>query len=110
MLSAAIAGMAPRQPVLPDRSNYEYNFQHWLWAYCPNSIFCYRILVPVLLEFVPMDTEPRWRRYQWLVQTAAGAVVATAVTPFASPFITSTMVQSSYAFSYTAYDPFVADP
>jgi hypothetical protein len=110
VLSAAIAGIAPRQPVLSDRSNYEYNFQHWLTAYCPNSIFCYRILVPVLLDFVPMETELRWRAYQWLAQTTAGAVVAMSVTSIASPLLTSTLVQSSYAFGYTAYDPFVADP
>jgi hypothetical protein len=110
VLSAAIAGVAPRQPVLSDRNNYDYNFQHWLTAYCPNSIFCYRILVPVLLEFVPIEAEPRWRAYRWLVNATTGTVVAMAVTSIASPLMTSFLVQSSYAFAYTAYDPYVADP
>ena len=110
VLSAAIAGLSPRQPVLSDRNDYEYNFQDWLTAYCPNSIFCYRILVPVLLEFVPMESEPRWRAYQWVAHTATGTVLAMAVTPLASPLLTSIMVQSSYGFAFTAYDPYGADP
>jgi hypothetical protein len=109
-LSAAIASMAPRQPVLSDRNDYEYNSQHWLTAYCENSIMCYRILVPVLLEFVPMEAEPRWRAYQWLAHTATGTVVAMAVAPLASPLMTSVLVQSSYGFAFTAYDPFTPDP
>ena len=110
VLSAAIAGMAPSQPVLSDRNDYEYNFQRWLWAYCPNTIFCYRILVPVLLEFTPIENETRWRSYQWLAHTATGTVVAMAVTPIASPLVTSVLTQSSYALTYAVYDPFSADP
>src|SRR5204862_3307146 len=109
-LTAAIAGAAPRQPVLTDRNDYEYNFTRWLTAYCPNSIVCYRILVPVLLELVPMESGPRWRAYQWLAHTATGTVAAMAVAPIASPLMTSVLLQSSYAFAYTAYDPYIADP
>ena len=109
-LSAALIGIAPREPVLSDRNDYEYNFQHWLYAYCPNSIVCYRILVPVLLEFVPMESTPRWRAYQWLSHTATGTVTAMAVAGLASPPITSLLLQTSYAFAYTAYDPYIADP
>ena len=110
VLSAAIAGIAPDQPSLSDRNDYEYNSKRWLTAYCPNTIFCYRILVPVLLEFAPMEAERRWRTYQWLTHTATGSVVAMAVAPIASPFVTSVLLQSSYAFTYTAYDPYGADP
>jgi hypothetical protein len=95
---------------MSDRNDFEYNSQRWLTAYCPNSIFCYRILVPVLLEFAPMESERRWRVYQWLAHTLTGAVVATTVASIASPPITSVLLQSSYAFTYSAYDPFSADP
>ena len=110
VLSAAIAGLAPREPLMSDRNDFEYNSQRWLTAYCPNSIFCYRILVPVLLEFAPMESELRWRAYQWLAHTLTGAVVAMAAASIASPLLTSALLQSSYAFAYTAYDPFSADP
>jgi hypothetical protein len=110
VLSAAIAGLAPRQPVLSDRNDYEYNGQQWLTAYGPNSIFCYRFLVPVLLEFVPAEPEPRWRAYQWLAHTTTGSVLAMTVAPIASPLMTSVLIQSSYGFAFTAYDPFSADP
>jgi len=109
-LSAAIAGMAPREPAMSDRADYEHNFDRWITALCPNSVFCYRILVPVLLNFVPMDAGPRWRAYQWLAHTATGTVAAMAVAPMAAPAITSIMLQSSFGFTYTAYDPYSADP
>jgi hypothetical protein len=110
VLATAIAGIAPRQPVLSDRNDYEYNSKRWLYAYCSSSIFCYRILVPVLLEFVPMESGPRWRAYQLLSHTATGAIVAMTVATIASPLMTSVVLQSSYAFAYTAYDPYSADP
>lgn len=109
-VAAAIAGAAPRQPVLTDRNDYEYNFKNWLTAYCPNSIMCYRILVPALLEFVPTHAEPRWRGYQWLAHTATGTVVAMAAAPIASPLMSSVLLQSSYGFAFTAYDPYTPDP
>jgi hypothetical protein len=109
-LAGVIAGGAPRQPVLSDRNDYEYNFKRWLAAYCPNSIMCYRILVPVLLDFVPIDPEPRWRAYQWLTHTVTGTLVATAAAPIASPLLTSVLLQSSYGFAFTAYDPYTPDP
>jgi hypothetical protein len=71
---------------------------------------CYRILVPVLLDFVPMDAEPRWRAYQWLAHTATGTLVATAAAPIASPLLTTVLLQSSYGFAFTAYDPYTPDP
>ena len=110
VVSAAIAAAAPGEARLTDRNDYDYNGRQWLTAYCPNSIFCYRILVPVLLEFVPIDAEPRWRAYQWLAHTATGTVTAMAIAPVASPLLTTVLVQSSYAFAYTAYDPYTADP
>lgn len=103
-------GLAPAEPAMSDRNDYDYNAQHWLTAYCRNSIMCYRILVPVLLDHVPMDAEPRWRAYQWLAHTATGSIVAMTMQPVATPMMTSVLVQSCYALAYTAYDPFTPDP
>lgn len=101
---------APLQPRLSDRAEYEYTGRHGLAPSCPVTIYCYRILVPVALEQIPLDPEMRWRALQWLAHTATGTVTAIVVSPFASPFIASTLLQTSYAFSFTAYDPFTPDP
>ena len=106
----AMQALAPAQPRLTDRNDYEYNGRHPLDANCPNTIYCYRILVPVLLEQVPMDPERRWRGLQWLAHTATGALVAMATAPIGSPLIASVLLQTSYAFTFTAYDPYTPDP
>ena len=71
-LAALIQAAAPDQPRLTDRNDYDYNGRQPLTAYCPNSIYCYRILVPMLLERVPIDPELRWRGLQLLAHTATG--------------------------------------
>ena len=53
-----LQALAPAQPRMTDRNDYEYTGRQPLTANCPNTIYCYRILVPVLLEQVPMDPEP----------------------------------------------------
>jgi hypothetical protein len=114
VLNAALAAMvqaaAPDQPRLSDRNDYEYNGRQPLTAFCPNSIYCYRILVPMLLERIPIDPELRWRGLQLLAHTATGTLVAVASTPAGSPWIASILLQTSYAFTFTAYDPFTPDP
>lgn len=110
LLAAAIQALAPDQPRMTDRNDYEYTGRQPLAANCPNSIYCYRILVPLLLEQVPMDPERRWRGLQWLAHTATGSVVAMATAPIGSPLIASVLLQTSYAFTFTAYDPYTADP
>jgi hypothetical protein len=78
VLAAAMQALAPDQPRMTDRNDYEYTGRQPLAANCPNTIYCYRILVPMLLERVPMDPERRWRGLQWLAHTATGSVVAVA--------------------------------
>jgi len=63
----------------------------------------------MVLERVPIDPELRWRGLQLLAHTATGTLVAMASLP-ASPFIASLLLQSSYAFTFTAYDPYTPDP
>ena len=101
---------APEQPRLSDRAEYDYNSTAPLSDYCPNTIYCYRVLVPMVLGQIPIDAERRWRGVQWLAHTATGTVTALVVSPFASPLIASTLLQTSYAFSFTAYDPYTPDP
>ena len=108
-LAAVIHLAAPVQPRLSDRAEYEYNGVHRLAPNCPNTIYCYRILVPIALAQVPVDAELRWRVLAWLAHTATGAIVASAI-PAGSPFIASVLLQSSYAFTFTAYDPYSPDP
>lgn len=109
-LSLLVLVAAPSQPRLSDRAEYEYTGRHGLAPSCPVTIYCYRILVPVALEQIPVDAEVRWRGLQWLAHTATGTVTAIVVSPLASPFIASTVLQTSYAFSFTAYDPYTPDP
>ena len=117
LLNLALAGLiqaaAPGQPLRSDRGEYEYTCQHGLEANCPNSIYCYRLLVPVLLEQIPIDAELRWRGYQVVGNAAAGSILAIAVSelaPGAGPLVASIMAQFSYGFAFTAYDPYTADP
>ena len=109
-LSFVIQMSAPAEPRLSDRSEYEYNSLEPFAPECPKTIYCYRFLVPAVLARVPLDPEVRWRGLQWLAHTATGTVTAFVVSPFASPFIASTLLQTSYAFSFTAYDPYTPDP
>ena len=109
-LAALVTAAAPPQPRLSDRDEYEYTGRHGLAANCPNSIYCYRVLVPMLLERIPADPERRWRAHQWLAHTATGTVVSIAAAPIGSPLIAAVVLQLSYPFTFTAYDPFTADP
>lgn len=110
VLAALVAAAAPPAPRLSDRAEYEYTGRHGLEPNCPNSIYCYRVLVPMLLERIPADPEWRWRAHQWLAHTATGTVLSIATAPLVSPFIVATVLQLSYPFAFTAYDPFTSDP
>lgn len=109
-LALLVQAAAPDQPRLTDRAEYEDSGRQPFAENCPNTIYCYRILVPMVLEQVPLDGEQRWRAMQWLAHAATGTVTALVASPFASPFITSILLQTSYAFSFTAYDPYTPDP
>lgn len=109
-LSVLVQMAAPSEPRLSDREEYEFNSLEPFAPNCPKTIYCYRFLVPAVLARVPLDSNARWRGLQWLAHTATGTIIGLAVTPYASPFIASTLLQTSYAFSFTAYDPFTPDP
>lgn len=109
-LAATMQGLAPAQPRLSDRNDYEYTGRQPFAPNCPNTIYCYRILVPTLLERIPIDPERRWRGFQLLSHTMTGSVVAAATAPIGSPLIASLLVQTSYGFAFTAYDPYTPDP
>ena len=110
VLAAALQALAPAAPRLTDRDEYEYSGRQPFASHCPNTIYCYRILVPVLLEQVPADAERRWRGLQWIAHTATGSIVAIATAPIGPPLIASFLVQTSYGFTFTAYDPYSPDP
>jgi hypothetical protein len=109
-LAALIQSAAPTQPKLTDRAEYDYNSVQPLADFCPHTIYCYRVLVPMLLAPVPLEPEWRWRGLQWLAHTATGTIVAVAAMPAGSPWIASVLLQGSYAFTFTAYDPYTPDP
>lgn len=91
-LAALIQAAAPAAPKRTDRNDYDYNSTQPLTAFCPNTIYCYRILVPMLLELAPVDQERRWRVLQWLAHTATGSIVAVASMPAGSPWIATVSV------------------
>lgn len=112
---ALLAGAgAPDEPRLTDRSEYEYAGQHLFAPDCPRSIYCYRLLVPALLEQVPLEPRLRWRVYQVTANAAAGTLLAVATAsltmPPGAPALASVIAQMSYGFTFTAYDPYTADP
>jgi hypothetical protein len=113
-LAAGMQSLAPGQPARTDRLEYEYTGRHPFAPNCPNSIYCYRVAVPVLLNAIPGRPEAKWRGYELAANAAAGATLAIAVyelVPLAIlPILSSIIVQSSYGFAFTAYDPYTPDP
>jgi hypothetical protein len=64
----------------------------------------------MLLERIPADPELRWRAHQLGMHVLTGTTVAVVTAAMASPFVASTLLQTSYAFTFTAYDPYTPDP
>lgn len=113
LLSGAVQSLAPIQPGLSDREEYEWVGRHPLEPGCPYSVYCYRILVPAVLEHIPIEPDARWRWFRWSATTAAGSIVALTapIAPGASGAALATIVvQGSFGFTFTAYDPYSADP
>jgi len=112
-LAVAAQAIVPGEPALSDREPYEYAGQHGLEPNCGWSVYCYRVLVPVALEHIPIDATLRWRGYQVASNTLAGAILAAATGRLAGGWpaavIASLMVQSSFGFTFTARDPYTAD-
>jgi len=116
-LSAVTPLMAPAEPRFTDRGAYEHVGKDPFAPNCGVTIYCYRVLVPALLEQVPIEPDTRWRTYRWAANTAAGAVIAgasAAVVTGASPLVVGVLVtvivQTSFGFAFTAYDPYSAEP
>lgn len=114
LLAFAVHAAAPAQPDNTDRQEYEYVGAHGLDASCPWSVYCYRILVPVMLAQLPVDAELRWRWLQVAANTTAGSIVAITTAGVANgvaaALLATIVVQTSFGFAFTAYDPYTADP
>ena len=106
-LAVTFSLLAPDEPLLNDREAYDYVGAHPLQPSCPFSIYCYRPMAPVLVHALPIDADTSWRVYQVTANTAAGVILAGLTT---APVLASVMIQTSYGFTFTAYDPYAADP
>ncbi len=114
LLAAAVQAVAPAHPILSDRDQYESVGRQPFAPNCPWSVYCYRVLVPVVLEQVPIESETRWRTYQWAANGVAGSILAITTAGLANGWpaavLASLMVQMSFGFAFTAYDPYSAEP
>ena len=114
LFNAALSGLiqagAPEQPSRSDRAQYDFNTDHPFSAECNNSLYCFRVLDPLVLGLFPADPEARWRTQQWLGHAATATLMGLFTAEFASPWIVSVMVQTSYGLTFAAYDPFTPDP
>jgi len=113
-LALAVQVGAPDRPAHSDRQEYEYAGTHGLAPNCGWAIYCYRFLVPVALNQIPVDWEQRWRGHRWAAVTAAGTVIAVTTAQLAggpaAAAVASIITQGSFGFSFTAYDPYSAEP
>ncbi len=99
--------LAPAEPIRSDRLAYDASAQAPFAPGCTNTIYCYRPLAPVLVHALPLDPDLGWRVYQVTAVAVAGTILASLTT---APVVASVMVQTSYGFTFTAYDPYAADP
>jgi hypothetical protein len=106
--------LAPVAPRLSDRETYDYVGLAPFAPNCPFSIYCYRPLAPALVHNLPIDPGIGWRAYQVVSNAAAGSVIATVAATLSPagvvPLLASVMAQTSYGFTFTAYDPYGPDP
>lgn len=113
VLAGTIHLLAPA-PVLTDREAYDWVGTHAFAENCPYTIYCYRVVVPAAVHALPTDADTGWRAFQVAGNAVAGTLIAAlagglAATP-AAPLLASVVVQASYGFAFTAYDPYAADP
>ena len=76
VLSGLVKAGAPDQPARSDRTEYDFNTDHPFSADCNNSLYCFRVLDPLVLGLIPAESESRWRGQQWLAHTATGTLTA----------------------------------
>lgn len=113
-LALTISQLAPAEPRLSDRDAYDYVAARPFAPNCPFSIYCYRVLVPAVVSRLPLDPDTSWRAYQVGANAAAGTIIALAASAISAgasaPLLASVIAQTSYGFTFTAYDPYAADP
>jgi hypothetical protein len=68
----------------------------------------------VLVHAAPFHPDAAWGAYQIISTAAAGTLIASLAGSLAgaasAPFVASLVVQASYGFAFTAYDPYSAEP
>ena len=113
-LAVAIRVASPEQPLYSDLRSYQYVAEHGLAPDCVVHIFCHRLLVPLALQAFPGDVETRWRTYSFVMNVLSGMVIAAVAMKVlrtrSSAAYATVIAQLSYGFTYTAYDPYSADP
>jgi hypothetical protein len=120
VLACAAGVLAPREiGTTADRSGYEYVEAQPLAANCPQSIFCYRVLVPAALGHVPAPDVVRWRGFAIAANTLTGILlaslaVAAATTgslmrPWLPALVASILYQASFGATFAIFDPFTPD-
>jgi hypothetical protein len=116
-LASGLAFLAPDEASVgttADRVGYEYVGQHPLDPKCPHNVFCYRALVPVVLEHVPLPLSPtlRWRAFAVAANATTGVLLAAAAIGGGGPaaLLASILFQTSFAATFTLFDPFTPDP
>ncbi|MGH9386657.1 MAG: hypothetical protein ACRD2N_20495 [Vicinamibacterales bacterium] len=113
-LAAVLAAGAPSQPARSDRLEYEYAGRNGLAPNCEHDVYCYRVLVPWVLERLPGDSDTRWRVYATTFKALAGFVTAVTtayiVGAWQAPLLATVIAQTSFGFTLTAYDPYTPDP
>ena len=114
-LAVAAAGLAPAEiGTTADRIGYESVGQHPLEGNCPHSIFCYRLLVPTLLQQVPLPHEVSWRAFAVLANFLTGVLLSqVALVAGAGPlggWIAAILYQMSFGATFAVFDPFTPDP
>jgi len=114
VLAGAIVVLAPREiGSTADRVGYEYVAQHPLEPDCPHSIFCYRVLVPTLLENVPVSSVVSWRALAFGTNVLTGLVLARIAmlcgAEAGGVLIVSILFQTSFGATFAVFDPFTPD-
>lgn len=115
VLAVGAALLAPTEiGTTADRVGYEYVGQHPLGTNCPYSIYCYRLLVPTLLEHVPLSHEVSWRGLAVIANFVTGVLLSeVALVAGATPlggFIAAILYQMSFGATFAVFDPFTPDP
>jgi len=107
-----VSALAP-EPWQTDREGYERLGRIYFHPGC-ESIHCFRVLVPWLLEALPGLSFPKWKAYSVICQAGAALGVARLCLTWGLTPRTALMASGLAAFGfgslYTLYDPYTSDP